>query len=208
MTRVTYIPERKVEAGWRFMSKNGSEALFLYRDLTPPLTQDDLAKIEDVADAPTLCKLFGLMYGLRDEKETENARQFIQNALRKGYPSTLTRIAWMPKGSRDIVMQRYGTRNQTQETINLVGSDGEVQEVLEANACKALTGTTPANVKKYIDWINETNYTGIRRFNSKPEQREESVVWLDAYSNRADLNCVVRYPTGRYPALRVSRKKF
>jgi hypothetical protein len=114
----------------------------------------------------------------------------------------------MPEGSRDIVMQRYGTKNQTQESLNLIGNDGEVQEVLRADACRALTGTTPANVKKYIDWVNGTSYAGIWRFNSRPEQRTERVVGFGASSDWAGLDCGDWFPFGQYPALQVSRKKF
>lgn len=210
MARVVYVPERKVEAGWRFKPGSGKEELFLYRDLTPSLTQYGLAKIEYVADVPTLFKLFETMYDLRDERGTEYARQFIQNAFRTQFPSTLTRIAWMPKGSReDIVMHGYGTKNQTQREINLIGFDGEVEKVLRAaKACRALTGTTASNAKKYLDWINQTSYAGVWRFfNSRPEKRTERVVRFVADSDGAYLDCGGRRPAFCCPALRVSRKK-
>jgi hypothetical protein len=208
MERVIYVPERKVEAGWRFKSRKGNEEFFLYRDLTPSLRQDDLVKLEDVADVSTLFKLFEVMYDLNAEKGTEDVRQFIQDVFRTKYPSTSTRIAWMPKGSKDIIMQRYGTEGQTEKTINLIGSDGEVQKVLRTDACRALTGTTPSNVKKYLDWTNGTDYTGVWRFNSRPEQRTERVVRFYADSDGALLDCFNRFPADCYPALRVSRKKF
>jgi len=202
--RAIYTP--KTEAFWRFPSKQGDYILF--EELAPAATQSDLAKISGVQSVPAYFEVFRAMYDLRNSGEDiEKARLFVREVMRTRFPNTLTRVAYMPEGNKDIVMHGYGTSNRKERQVEFVGRDGEIQNVSSTRACLALTGKKPDEVKEIMDWLNGTSYTGLWRVNAKPIQREERVVRFVANSDGSFLYCDVD-PAVQYPAFRVSRKKF
>ncbi|MCX6748676.1 MAG: hypothetical protein NT076_03655 [Candidatus Pacearchaeota archaeon] len=191
---------------WTIPSEEGDTRLA--QDLLLAMTQEALAKYTSPHGfgALSMKGYFGRVlkpvFDLRaTDKEASNIRKFLREAMRQTYPNTLTRIAYMSEGKKDLIIHDYGTPKQTETEVDFVGSDGEIVSNLSLDACLALTGRSPEEVRDIMKWINGTS-AWVWRVNSKPRQRDERVAGFYASSGRADLDCSRR--TGNsYPSLGV-----
>ena len=147
------------------------------------------------ADMPLYHALFTALYKQKDNPqkrdEIEEARKFIQKQMRERWLTTLTRIAYQPKGE-DRIIHNYGTNEQYELEENIVGEDRFI-EPGDENTLKALLLMDDIDeINSVYHWLNQTNVY-LWRLNSKPENIDERVAGFSADSDWASLFCV-RYP--------------
>jgi hypothetical protein len=195
------------ECYWQFIIPSEKRDLKLSTQLNAPATQEEHAKSISplglyAGSARDNFEIFSALYELRNKGgEVENARQFIQNALRNSYPITLTRIRYNPAGQKDIIIHNFGKASKQEIEMDVVGLDMPLGQ-MPLELCLALTGKKPQEAEEIIKYLNQTS-AYLWRINSKPSQVRERVVRLVAYSDWAYLNCYCRFLANRYPALRV-----
>lgn len=174
-------------------------------------TQEEHAKHREqakgdfyVADMPLYHSLFTALYNQRNNPQTEEIRAFIQKSMREKWLTTLTRIAYQPKG-KDKIIHNFGTNEQYDLEENIVGHDRIIQ-LEDSNALNALLGTDNINeINEVYNWINNTP-AYIWRLNQKPEQIDERVARFFASSDGAIFDCD-RNPLFSYEGLGVRRAK-
>jgi len=189
---------------WVIPSEKGD--FHLSQNLLPAMTQAESAKYISPEGYQTLAlpghiELFGAVKDLSDKGgDVEQARQFLQTALRNNFPNTQTRVRYMPRG-KDKIIHNYGRESQKIILANLIGEDGRLSSVLSLDASLALTGRKPEEVEEIISYINKTP-AYFWRVTSKPAQKDERVVGFDAGSGGAGLSCY-RFPGDRGVSLGV-----
>ena len=176
----------------------------------PPMTQANLAKRtigarkvakfnpEDIshyggANAQLNHATFDAVVRAHEEhpEEFENTIKFLKGAIR-GYLITLSRTRYTPKGQLDQAIHDFGMPTQYSIEANLVGPDRWTEQA-DSEAVRAVLGNgNIGEVNDVYQGINDTNMY-IVRWNSKPLNVEDRVVWLDAGSDGASLDC------GRHP---------
>ncbi len=197
---VIYTP--RTPESWAFDLGEG-KLIELSGDLIPPMTQEKSAGYVSregfrACSLRDFFKLGGRMYELKNEsgeigEHVKLAQKFIIDSLRKGVLNTQTRVVCLPNGQQDKVVHDYGRDSVIQENLDLVGCDGEIEQVLSLEASLALTGKKPEKVAEIMSYLNNGTPVYIFKLKRKPESRDERVVGLGAYSGGFYLDC------GRFP---------
>jgi len=196
------------EGYWQFVIPSEKQDLRLSTQLNVPATQEDHAKYVSplglsAANLRDTMRVFSALYELRGKGgEVETARQFIQNAMRTRYPSTSTRIVYMPSGQKDIIIHDFGRASMQETPKDFTDADMPLSQ-MPLEVCLALTGKTPQETSEIISYLNGNTPSYVWRINRKPTQRDERVVWFFAYSDWSYLYCI-RGPADQFPAFRVS----
>ncbi len=142
------------------------------------------------ADFPLYNSLFTSLFGRRNEKGTEEIREFLKENFEKHYLTTLTRIKYANKGL-DEVIHNYNMPDQYIIKENIIGSDGYLKDA-ETNPQPALNAVLGSKDTSEIDdiykWITGKD-SCILRLNQKPEKIKERVARFYANSDWAILNC-------------------
>lgn len=191
---------------WVIPSDKGD--MMLAQTLLPSMTQDQAANCSTTngfhtPSLPEYFELFDAIYVLREKGgEVEKARNFIRKSMRTYLLNTLTRILYQSDGM-DKIIQGYGTKSAREEKANVVGSDGNILDVLTKKTSLALTGKSPEQVAELMEYMNETP-TYILRLNEKPQSLDERVVSVRTDSDRFRVDCF-RVPQGSWPALGVKK---
>ncbi len=210
--RVILTKVEPSEGYWRFVIPSEKRDIRLSTHLNQADTQEGHARaVSDLGLRAGSYKdyfqgAFSALYELRNKGgEVEQARQFLQDAMRTKYPSTLTRIRYNPRGEKDAIIHNFGTDSPEEISIDFSGVDMPISE-MPLEVCLALTGKTPQETGEIMSYLNGGTSSYLWRVNSKPVQRDERVARFFAGSSRAGLSCdgSLAY---RYPALRVGRKK-
>ena len=158
-------------------------------------TQDDWAAYSEQArksngfytgDMPLYHSLFDALHSQKDNPQSEEARQFIQESIKEKYISTLTIIQYQPKG-KDKIIHDYKTSDQYSIDEVIVGEDRFMKKA-DDKALIALTGFKSEKLNEIYQWINGTNGY-IWRLNSKPVKVDERVARFYAFSDWVVLGC-------------------
>ena len=168
----------------------------LSKKLLPPRTQQQHAEHRNSAgknefvsaDMPFYFSMYRALFEQRDKLEiAEEARDFIQRAMRQRFLSTLTRPAYSPRG-KDRVIHNYGTNDRYDIKANIVGPDGLIKS-RDKGTLNALLGTGDVRIINNVyNWLNVTN-ASIYRFNEKPQELTEVVARFVANPGDARLDC-------------------
>ena len=161
-----------------------------------------------VGDMPLYHSIFTAISKVNN-KDAEQAREFIKKEMRAKYPMTLTRIRYNPKG-KDEVINNFNMDDEYEIQADFVGKDGYIKDVSDKDYLKAILGTDNiAEINQVYQKINQTD-AYIWRVNKKPKSIDERVARFDACSDRVNLGCDGDL-SGRGPALGVrgciTRKK-
>ena len=166
-------------------------------------SQEAIAKGEFYTpDYPLFYGIVRALFRAKDEpaklQEAEEAKKFLQDTSRARWLMTLTRIKYQPQvnllkraiyGVEDIIVHNYGMSDSYEEKTNFIGADGFIKDVASPASCKALLGTDNiTEINNLAHWLNETD-AYLWRVNSKPENVDERVAWLSAYSGWVVLGC-------------------
>ena len=172
-------------------------------------TQDNWAKYTEQAkqngnfytgDMPLYHSLFTALFRQKNNRESEEARTFIQKQMRDKWLMTLTRIAYQPKGD-DLVIHNYGTKDKYEAKSLVVGADRIIKSG-DSKALEAILGTgNIQEINSVYNWINQTP-AYIWRVNSNPSKVDERVARFNADADWVNLYCS-RDPAGSYPSLGV-----
>jgi len=158
-------------------------------------TQDEWSRYREAVpqngfypgDMPFYHALFTVLFKQKDKPESEEARAFIQEQMRNNWLTTLTRIAYQPRG-KDKIIHNFGTKDQYEVEENIIGKN-QVIEQADSKALEALLGTSDVNkIKQVYNWINQTPVY-IWRLNKKPENIDERVARFVAVSGWVGLDC-------------------
>jgi hypothetical protein len=192
-----------------YRGKTGTYGIF--ERMTSAMNQEQLAEFYErekqkgnphPADAPLIWAIATKGYELRNKnpKNAEKLRKLLKNGFRE-YQNTLTRIIFNNSGTDEII-HNYKTSEQYSIKDKVIGPDGFIDKVSNANILEQILGTKDiTKINKVSQGINSTNIH-IWRLNSKPDVREEGTVGFGANKERFNLNCY-RAISDNNPAFRI-----
>lgn len=139
-------------------------------------------------DMPFYIAMFNSLFEQRNSLAyAGQARDFIQETIRKKFPITLTRIGY-PQRGKDKVTHNYGTTDEYCVGANIVGPDRIIQKE-DREATNAVLGTRDiCRLHKIFNWLNKTDLS-IYRLNEKPQELTECVARLGANPGSARVDC-------------------
>jgi hypothetical protein len=176
------------------INKEGRQIKYrLLNKLSKPMNQFETTEYYEKAKKagnPLPLSSIGVMNLLEDSVHSGNSelQSYIYSSLKNNWIGTTSIVEYNPENQKDETFHNWKTSDEYSLIGNIVGDDDPITDMNNKEALEFLVKTKDINkLNKISKSVNKTPMY-IWRFNSKPDEKTQSRVWFDAYSDMLILN--------------------